>query len=944
MTRHAGLLRLGLLCLLAATGSASPWGALRSDLPLDPAVRSGTLPNGLRYLIRPNAEPRGRVSLRLLVASGSLLETGSERGLAHFIEHMAFRGTAAFPHSSLTTALERRGIGLGPDSTAFTSYDYTVYHLELPDVRPDTLRFGLNAFREYASAVTFAPEDIERERGVVLSEQDTRNTPQERLFEANLRFLWPASRQSRRAPIGLEACIRSFTRDQFVAFYDAWYRPERMAVIVVGDIDPAGIEALVREIFGPLAARAPARAEPADLVPERAARPTIGIQSDDGLSGVRIFFTHPQPRPDPVDTHAVRVAALHRSLAFAMFAKRLEWDAHRRNAAFVSPAVTTDTYLPGWEVVSFSAAGQTDQWARVAAELEQEHRRAYLLGFTADELRLAKTRLANDYEEAVRSAPTRRSEWLAAQAESYLLYGGALATPAAWQHDLAADLEAATPEDCLRAFRRAWTADALHVLIAANSKFTATAGQVGATLNASRQVAVHPPDNQPAIEFAYTTFGPAGTLVRDSYLGDIDAHLSEFTNGVKLNFKPTKFEADMVEVSVRVGTGKLSQPDTEPGLDLLANYGLIGSGIGRHTTEELDQVLARHLLSVGFSIEPDACCFTAHCTRRELPLALRVITAYLTDPAFRPEAMTDTRAALGSLYSSLNAAASGPLSQNVERVMTGFNSLVGLAAPDEAYARIFPELAHWLKPQFKHGAIELSVVGDTTWAETAAAVGETLGALPSREPYAVPSLAEPIRFVSAPPKPFIYDLPTSIRQVALGWYWPVKDLADVHQERRCRLLAAVLGELLNLRLRQELGATYTPSADFVQYDGWPDFSYFSLRADVAFAEGPHAARIIRRELEAMLAHGIDDDVFERAKRPFLTAREEDLRSNSYWCHTVLGDAQLRPYRLAAARDRAADTAAITRPELEALARRYLDPERGFLFVAEPGSDHFWGRK
>jgi len=941
-SRTARLGLAGLWLLGAVSALAAPWTDLPSDLHPDPAVRSGQLPNGLRYVIRPNAEPKGRVSLRLLVSAGSLHEDGDERGLAHFIEHMAFRGTRGFPHGTLTPALERRGLGMGPDHTAFTSYAYTVYHLELPDPSTETLAVGLNAFREYAGNVTFEPEDLERERGVVISEKDTRNTPQERLHDSSLTFLWPDSRHAHRAPIGLEACIRSFTRAQCVDFYDAWYRPERMAVIVVGDVAPDLAERLVREAFSSLTARGPARPEPSLLVPAHAAAPTVGIYLDEGLAGARMFFLHPAYQPRRADTHEIRVAMLHRALAFAMFTRRLELATRQRDPAFVAPSVTTETFVPGWDTVAFSATCRAENWERLARDLEQAHRRAYLLGFTEDELQLARTKLANSYEQAVRSAPTRRSEWFAAQIAGCLLWGGTLATPEELQRDVAADLAAATLADCAKAFRQAWTGTPPHVYVGSNSAFPASAREVGRVLNASREVAVSRPPPAPPVTFAYPAATTPGQLVHHEHVADLDIHLGEFANGVKLNFKSTPFEADSVTVTVRVGAGRLSQPADAPGLDLLAANALIPGGVARHSSAELDSVLSRHLLNLRFFVEPDACTFSVIGPPRDLELGLQVVAAYLTDAAFRPEAMSDARAALGTLYSNLDSESGGVITLRAERLLASANPRVGLPEADEAYTRTLDELARWLRPQFAHGGIELSIVGDVDWPAASAAVAATLGALPARPASPAPSL--PITFARASPKPYLYTLPSNLRQVALAWYWPVADLADVHQERRCRLLASVMAELLNTRLRQELGATYTPYADFVQYDGWPTFSYFTLRADVAFAQGPRAAAIIRREVEAVRAHGIDEDVFLRARQPFLTTRDEDLRNNSYWGFTVLRDAQTRPSRLAAARDRSADTSAITRQDLESLARRYLDPEAGFLFVAEPGLEHFWGRK
>jgi zinc protease len=327
-----------------------------------------------------------------------------------------------------------------------------------------------------------------------------------------------------------------------------------------------------------------------------------------------------------------------------------------------------------------------------------------------------------------------------------------------------------------------------------------------------------------------------------------------------------------------------------------------------------------------------------------LPLTLRLITAYVTDPAYRAAAMAGVQASFGTLFSNFDATSGGAISLRAERVLAGANPRVGPPEPNEAYARTLPELAQWLGPQLARGAIELSVVGDTTWTEAADAVSRTLGALPQRDAYPSPGSTARISFAAPSKFPQLIPLNPALKQTAIAWYWPMPEISSSHQDRRCRLLAAVLGELLFTRLREELGATYTPAAEYVQYDGWPTFSYFTLRADVAAAQGPKAAQVMRREIETLLAKGIDEDVFRRARQPFLRTREQDLRDNSYWSHTVLRDAQLHPERLAAARDRATDTAAITRAELEALARRFLEPSRGFLFIAEPGSTSAWGAK
>ncbi|MBM3854040.1 MAG: insulinase family protein, partial [Verrucomicrobia bacterium] len=380
--RFVLLLIAGLGLSLASRACASPWPPVETDLPVHPSLHSGTLPNGVRYLFYPNDQPRERVSLRLLVAVGAAHERDDEVGLAHFIEHMAYRGTRRYPAGSLTAALQRLGVGIGPDSSAFTFYEYTVYHLELPDGTDATLREGLRVFREYAEGITFATEGIETERGVVLSELATRDTPQQRAQFANQRFLWPDSQFAARPIGGTTTSLRSFRREHFQAFYDAWYRPERLAVVVVGPINPPAVASLLAAELGSLASRAPAREEPSAITPERAHRPDVDIFADPGLIGAQISFQHPRRVERTPDSHARRVELLHLGLAFAMFQERLQRLAQAPGASFVTPLAQLSTPFRDWQLATFSVATRIDNWKAAFREVEQEHRRVYLHGFT----------------------------------------------------------------------------------------------------------------------------------------------------------------------------------------------------------------------------------------------------------------------------------------------------------------------------------------------------------------------------------------------------------------------------------------------------------------------------------------------------------------------------------------------------------------------------------
>lgn len=244
----------------ALLAQAPPAPELRPDevMPLDGAVRTGTLKNGLRFFIRQNALPAKRVALRLAVKAGSLDEADDQQGLAHFVEHMAFNGSAHFKPGELVSYFEASGARLGPHVNAYTSFDETVYLLELPTDSSEVVDKGLVALADFAGGLTFDAEQVDRERGVVVEEWRGGLGAGSRIRDQQVPVLFQRSRYAQRLPIGKPEILRAAPAARLRAFYDAFYRPERMALVVVGDIDVTRIEASVQAAFDPLVARAPA--------------------------------------------------------------------------------------------------------------------------------------------------------------------------------------------------------------------------------------------------------------------------------------------------------------------------------------------------------------------------------------------------------------------------------------------------------------------------------------------------------------------------------------------------------------------------------------------------------------------------------------------------------------------------------------------------------------
>ena len=244
--------RLRRLATLAVFAYAIQVGAMARQAPLptapqdvipfDAAVRTATLPNGLRVFIRHNEQPEKRVSLRLAVKAGSINEADDQQGLAHLIEHMAFNGSANFKPGELISAFESIGARLGPHVNAYTSFDETVYMLDLPSDKPDVVVKGLMAMADFAGGLSLDPTEIDKERNVVIEEWRGGLGAGSRIRDKQVPVLFHRSLYAERLPIGKPDVIRTAPAARVLAFYDMWYRPEQMALVVVGDVDARQME------------------------------------------------------------------------------------------------------------------------------------------------------------------------------------------------------------------------------------------------------------------------------------------------------------------------------------------------------------------------------------------------------------------------------------------------------------------------------------------------------------------------------------------------------------------------------------------------------------------------------------------------------------------------------------------------------------------------------
>ena len=324
----------------------------------------------------------------------------------------------------------------------------------------------------------------------------------------------------------------------------------------------------------------------------------------------------------------------------------------------------------------------------------------------------------------------------------------------------------------------------------------------------------------------------------------------------------------------------------------------------------------------------------ADTNRDDLLLQLQLLCAFLTDPGYRPEAMRQVKKGAEQLYARLEHTADGPFQLEVSHLLASGDPRFGLPPKDVMLSRTIDELKAWLTPEFAKGAIEIAIVGDIDPDATIAAVAQTFGALPKRASKPAYTEARKVAMLAAP-LARQFTVPTEIPKAVVRLFWPATDNLDVKVSRRMRLLMDVFSDRLRVKIREEMGGTYSPNAGADLSDVFPGYGYIVADATVA----PDQARTIADAIKAVAASLVKDGVTEeelvRAKQPILTALRESARTNAYWLETVLASAQEFPEELEWSRTRYSDNEGVTAAELSDLAKQYLDPARASEFIVIP---------
>jgi zinc protease len=902
-----------------------------TSVPRDPALAMGTLQNGMRYYLRRNTSPTHRVELRLAVNAGSLLEDDDQRGFAHFLEHMAFNGTTHFPHTSLVDFLETSGMRFGADLNAFTSPDETVYMLTLPSDDRAILAKGLDVLQDWAGGgITIDSAEVVAERGVIMGEWRMRSLLDSVSAKVQAHYdtvLYGGTRYLARTPIGDTTLIEHAEAGPIKRFYHDWYRPDLMAVVVVGDFDPAAMAREIRRRFGGIGAPRAPRAKPADSVVARAA-PAIDVYRGPVLPRVEALWPAPAEPSDP--RAAVRQRLVQELLTQELDERLLRIREHP-SRPFITADLERGRLVRPIDLVGFELIAWPDSLERGLATVVGEIERVARNGIPAPALAHRKAVLLAHLEHAAASEAARSSAAYAdAYVQHYLTGEGSLLS-AQQELALAREILPTLTPRVLAEAARFWRERAGMRVFVALPEFAHVRPPTRETILALfDSVARAPlaPDGKATIAEAplMPTLPRSGKIVREAH--DAQAGITEWTlsNGARVIVKPTPNDPDEVLLKAWSPGGFSAMPDSlffTPGR-MLARVMTDVGGVGSTRHDALADKLAttgvgKMNVNIGFADE----AIDLAGSPRALETLFQLLHLQFTAP------MLDSAALAGwqslAKYQGTGFSIDDQLNQFLARgnprlqpVSTGIAELATLAQLQAVHHDRFGNA----------GDFTFVLVGAITPAEVRPLVERYLASLPSTGQHETATGEEV--------KPFEHrvnsilprmPVPKAVTFLVFDGPFPSAPADYLRERQRLGALTTVLQDRLRVRLREELAGTYSP---FVQSEtlALPDEHYRVLIAFDAAPERMHQLNLaLMKLLDTVRTKGVTAAEAARAATIQRRQLETQLQSNAYWMNAIV-----QYHRLGISLDEIPTPypeRSVTPAELQAAAQRYL-PDEVFL--------------
>ncbi len=911
-----------------ATGSKKEKKSdLSAKVPIDKKVRVGKLDNGITYYIRANKKPEGRVQFRLAVNAGSILEDEDQLGLAHFTEHMAFNGTEYYPHNELISKLQAKGVQFGGHVNAYTSFDKTVYYVNMPN-DAEMLEMGMKILDGWASKLLMDPKEIDAERGVIIEEWRGRLGAQDRLQKQYWPIMFKDSRYANRVPIGTEEVLKTFQRPTIVRFYEDWYRPDLQAVIIVGDIDVDAVEAKVKEYFTDNKMPANPKERPYYNVPDNK-EPLVAIATDKEASSanIQMFWKHAQaPKGTIGDYRQMLVRTLAETIINARFAEMAE----KASAPFLYAGGGYGSFLAKLDCAVLTAYPKDNRIEEATAMLLKEMKRVDEHGFLQTELDRAKESLLESYRKAAKELNKTQSNDFADEYTNHYLEGDVI--PGIRQEDqYAREFVPEITLDEVNAVVKDWITDEnfIYVLTAPEKEGysiptkDAILKVVANSKNEKTEPWVDTYKDEPLFDKEVKKVTPV-VVKENSTLGYTEYVIS---NGIRFVVKKTNYKEDEIQMRSFAFGGSALYGDKEA--FMVGNVASLvdDAGIANFSSSQLSKKLQGKTVGVSPYISGTTQGFSGSCVPKDLETMLQLVDLYYEAPRKDRESFDRN---IETLKTQVRMAAANPQA----KFMRDFYGMAYdhnprlVVMPTEQdidgidYERVYQIYGE----RFADASDQIFVFVGNVSDENIQTIANYLNLLPTNgkqknEPKLdkSPKLAKGVNHS--------LTLAGTDKQGMVLVMGETQGFAG-KDDLRERIAVSALGEALQIRttevIREKMGETYSPysTASYeIDFDGSVSWMFFLQCAPENCESVEKAAIDLIKEC---VKKGCDRETLNKVKLQMIKERETRMQENGFWMGQILGSYQYKENRDANITDYEAMVNSLTTHDMKRLAKRYFD--------------------
>jgi len=899
---------------------------LDDPIPPDPAIRIGVLDNGLTYYIKQNKKPEQRIELRLAVNAGSVCETDGQQGLAHFMEHMCFNGTKNFPSNRIIDMLEEMGVRFGAELNAYTGFDQTIYMLKVPADKEEWINRGFQVLEDWAHQVTLDDTEIDKERGVIVEEWRLGLGAEDRMQTKYIPVLLKGSKYADRLPIGKIDVIKSFPHDTLRRFYETWYRPDLMAVVVVGDIDPAVAEGKVREYFGriPKALNPEKRVE--YTVPDNI-DPLVSVVTDKEATGYTAQIMFKQPKSNSITFGDYR-NSLMRNLYTGMLNNRLQEITQKPDAPYTFAGSGYGSFVGrSIDVYQLYAGAKENQIEKSIETVMTENERVRQFGFTASELEREKKDIYALYENGAKEADKTLSGTFAD--EFIRNYLDQESIPGYQKEfEMVRDFLPGITLEEINALGRTWTSEMnMITLLTAQEKEgirIPSEQEVAEIIKSVRskkvEAYVDKVTDAPLLS-SEPSPSPATKSAENSEFGYTEL---TFGNGVRMILKPTDFKNDQIIISATSPGGTSLYPDTDIMSAMLASTIVTQSGVGNYDFTGLQKKLSGNTAKLTPFINELREGVNGSCSPKDLETMLQLNYLYFTQARRDETAFNAYISRMRNMIKPLRANPQIIFSDTLSKIVT-MNSPREISIPTEAqFDQVnLDRIMDIYRDRFADaGDFTYVMVGNFKTEEVIPLLEKYIGGLPST------GRKETWRDVNPefPEGKIIVDVPKNSEpqsMVAMVWN------GDFKWKEKNRQGFTILMNILSIKLRESMREEQS-GVYGISFNGTP-VKYPKPEYTITSTWGCNPDSIAKlsqtvlNEMIKIKKNGPSSEDLNKVKETLIRERETRLKENNFWV-SALQSVYMNGDRLLSIDEYRSFVNSFTSKDIKKIAGKYLDTD------------------